>query len=112
MGKLTTHVLDVSRGVGAAGVKISVYREGALVGRSVTNRDGRVNAPLASGDAFAAGEYRLEFEIGEYFANQHDPDARRFLDVVPIAFRVEDPNADYHVPLLVSPWSYSTYRGS
>ena len=112
MGKLTTHVLDISRGVGAAGVNISVYREGILIGRSATNREGRVSAPLASGDSFTAGGYRLEFGIGEYFARHKDPDARRFLDVVPIEFRVDDPSGDYHVPLLVSPWSYTTYRGS
>ena len=111
-GKLTTHVLDTSRGVPAAGVKVSVYRDGKLMNSAVTNRDGRLDAPLLAGAEFGAGSYRLEFGIGEYFAAKSDVGAGRFLDVVPIAFRVDDAGRDYHVPLLVSPWSYTTYRGS
>jgi 5-hydroxyisourate hydrolase len=111
-GKLTTHVLDVSRGIPAAGVKVSVYRDGKLIQSVFTNRDGRVDAPLLAGDQFIAGDYRLEFAVGDYFAAKGAGDAKRFLDVVPIAFRVDKADGAYHVPLLVSPWSYSTYRGS
>ena len=111
-GKLTTHVLDISRGVPAAGVKVSIYRYGKLVQSSTTNRDGRLDAPLLSGDQFIEGNYRLEFSVGDYFASKGDPDAKCFLDIVPIAFRIETSGRDYHVPLLVSPWSYTTYRGS
>jgi 5-hydroxyisourate hydrolase len=111
-GKLTTHVLDTAHGAAAAGVKISLYRDGKLLHQSATNRDGRVDGPLISGESFSKGAYRLEFSIGDYFAGRNHPDARRFLDVVPIDFIVDDLQRDYHVPLLVSPWSYTTYRGS
>jgi len=110
--KMTTHVLDTSRGIPAMGVKISIYREGKLVQSAVTNRDGRLDAPLLAGEQFAAGSYRIEFSVGDYFASRGDEGARRFLDVVPIEFKVDDSGRDYHVPLLVSPWSYTTYRGS
>lgn len=112
LGKLTTHVLDVSLGLPAAGMKVSVYRDGKLLRSAVTNRDGRLDAPLLSAEQFAPGSYRLEFGVGDYFAARGEPGARRFLDVVPVAFSVEDSARDYHVPLLVSPWSYTTYRGS
>jgi 5-hydroxyisourate hydrolase len=111
-GKLTTHVLDTSRGVPAAGMKISLYRDGKLLHSVVTNRDGRLDEPLLAAEQLTAGSYRLEFSVGDYFASQGDNGARRFLDIVPIAFKVEDSGRDYHVPLLVSPWSYTTYRGS
>jgi 5-hydroxyisourate hydrolase len=111
-GKLTTHVLDTSRGIPAVGVKVSVYRDGKLIQSAVTNRDGRLDAPLLAGEQFAAGSYRLEFGVGDYFVSQGDEGARRFLDIVPIEFKVEGSGRDYHVPLLVSPWSYATYRGS
>jgi 5-hydroxyisourate hydrolase len=111
-GKLTTHVLDTSRGVPAAGMKISVYRDGKLLHSAVTNRDGRLDAPLLAGEQFSAGRYRLEFAVGDYFALKGDVGPDRFLDIVPIAFSVDGSGRDYHVPLLVSPWSYTTYRGS
>jgi 5-hydroxyisourate hydrolase len=111
-GKLTTHVLDTAHGIPAAGVKISVYRDGKLLHTATTNRDGRLDAPLLAGEKFSPGAYRLDFSVGDYFAARGDSDARRFLDVVPIAFTVDDGARDYHVPLLVSPWSYTTYRGS
>ncbi len=111
-GKLTTHVLDTAHGAAAAGVKVSVYRDAKLLQSSVTNRDGRLDAPLLAGENFSAGIYRLEFAIGDYFASRSHADARRFLDVVPIVFVADGSGRDYHVPLLVSPWSYSTYRGS
>jgi 5-hydroxyisourate hydrolase len=111
-GKLTTHVLDTAHGVPAAGVKVSLYCDGKLLQSSITNRDGRLDAPLLAGENFSPGTYRLEFAIGDYFASRSHADARRFLDVVPIVFIVDGAGRDYHVPLLVSPWSYSTYRGS
>ncbi|TVR90545.1 MAG: hydroxyisourate hydrolase [Spirochaetaceae bacterium] len=77
-----------------------------------TNADGRTDAPLLSGEHMRAGRYRLVFTVGEYFAAQENPDAGVFLDTIPIEFQIADPEAGYHVPLLVSPWAYSTYRGS
>jgi 5-hydroxyisourate hydrolase len=111
-GKLTTHVLDTANGAAAPGVKVSIYRDGKLLQSSVTNRDGRLDAPLLSGENCSPGTYRLEFAVGDYFASRGHPDARRFLDIIPIVFVVDGSGRDYHVPLLVSPWSYSTYRGS
>lgn len=111
-GKLTIHVLDTARGRPAAEMKVSLYFEGRLLTQVTTNPDGRLSAPLLSGDAFITGNYRLEFAVGDYFKASGHPDAGKFLDVVPIVFHVHDPSENYHVPLLVSPWSYSTYRGS
>ena len=122
-GKLSTHVLDTAHGCPAAGVRVTVYfidphagvggGPGEVRLRSVvTNADGRTDGPLLDGDRFHAGRYRLEFAVGDYFAARGHPDARRFLDAVPVAFTVDDASAGYHVPLLVSPWAYSTYRGS
>ncbi len=116
-GKLSTHVLDTASGCPAAGVRVSIfYVDGhgapVLMRSVVTNADGRTDGPLLDGHRFAAGKYRIDFAVGDYFAERDHPDARRFLDVVPIAFTIEDATAGYHVPLLVSPWAYSTYRGS
>lgn len=117
-GKLSTHVLDTASGKPAADVRVSVYFDDGHGGppvlmRSVmTNADGRTDGPLLEGTKFHAGRYRLDFAIGDYFAGTKHPDARRFLDVVPVPFTVEDAGVAYHVPLLVSPWAYSTYRGS
>ena len=117
MAKLSTHVLDTSRGGPAAGLRIDLHR---LVPDApprhlktvVTNADGRTDEPLLAGAAVAAGTYRLTFHVGEYFAAAGSPDACRFLREVPVVFGIDDPEGNYHVPLLVSPWSYSTYRGS
>ena len=111
-GKLTTHVLDVSGGIPAVGVKISVYRDGKLLHSAITNSNGRLDSPLLAGEQLIAGSYRIDFGIGDYFAARGDEAAGRFLKVVPIAFEIDDSGHDYHVPLLVSPWSYTTYRGS
>jgi 5-hydroxyisourate hydrolase len=118
MAGLTTHVLDTSIGQPAAGVEIELFAldaDGArtLVKRAQTNADGRTDAPLiAAGDA-RVGTFELAFHIGAYFRAREvvtaDPP---FLDVVPIRFAVADPAAHYHVPLVATPWSYSTYRGS
>ncbi len=109
-GLLTTHVLDTARGRPAAGVDIELARfaDGARqVLRTVTtNADGRTSEPLMGDGELQAGEYELVFMVGDYFGE------RPFLDRVPVRFTITDPGAHYHVPLLVSPWSYSTYRGS
>lgn len=109
-GKLTTHILDTAHGKPAAGVRIVLQRiesDGTLseLGETITNSDGRTDGAILSGEAFGPGTYVLNFHIGSYFSEG-------FLDVVPIRFRIEDAGAHYHVPLLCSPWSYSTYRGS
>jgi 5-hydroxyisourate hydrolase len=116
--RLTTHVLDTASGRPAGGVRVECYRvaagggDGTLVAQAVTNEGGRTAAPLLSGDAMTVGSYRLLFHVGEYFASLKHADARKFLDVVPIQFTIADASAAYHVPLLVSPWAYSIYRGS
>lgn len=111
-GKLSTHVLDQAHGRPAAGVRVALYRGTELITSTVTNADGRTDAPLLSGDALVPATYRIEFSVGDYFASLGNADAKRFLDVVPIVFCVDEPSKGYHVPLLVSPWAYSTYRGS
>lgn len=103
-GRITTHVLDTARGVPAAGVTVTLRRDGRVVAEAVTDADGRADGPLLEG--LEAGTYELTFAIGAYFAGEG------FLDEVPVRFRVDDPSARLHVPLLVSPWSYATYRGS
>jgi 5-hydroxyisourate hydrolase len=111
MGRLTTHVLDTMHGRPAAGVSIELTRAGATLVRTWTNEGGRTDDPLLDGDAFESGEYELVFDVGAYFAGQQLA-APPFLGLVPVRFGVADPGAHYHVPLLVSPWAYSTYRGS
>lgn len=112
-GRLTTHVLDTAAGRPAAGVALSLFRDGAAVARAVTNADGRCDAPLLAGAALVAGRYELVFAVGAYFraAGVALPEPA-FLDEVPVRFGIADPAAHYHVPLLVSPYGYSTYRGS
>jgi 5-hydroxyisourate hydrolase len=117
MGKLSTHVLDTAQGKPGAGVTIELYRvdggQRALLRSDATNNDGRCNAPLLEGDALQAGQYELVFAAGDYFAAQGVPlPEPRFIDRVTIAFGVADASQNYHVPLVVTPWSYSTYRGS
>lgn len=114
VGALTTHVLDTAHGSPAAGVGITLCdAEGNEITRTTTNADGRAEAPLLAGDDFRAGEYVLEFAAGDYFRrmglNLPEP---AFLDIVLIAFGISDEQAHYHVPLLISPYGYSTYRGS
>ncbi|MBS0297066.1 MAG: hydroxyisourate hydrolase [Proteobacteria bacterium] len=113
MSGLTTHVLDLASGKPAAGVAVRLYREGALVREAKTNSDGRCDAPLLSGEEIARGRYRIEFEVGAYYRATGTalPDPA-FLETVGIDFGVAEPASHYHVPLLVSPFGYSTYRGS
>lgn len=110
MGKLTTHVLDTARGMPGAGIAVELYRfecdNGTLIAKATTNRDGRTDVPLLEGDALRTGTYQLVFHLGAYFKSQG------FLDQVPVRFTIADAGAHYHVPLLCSPWSYTTYRGS
>jgi 5-hydroxyisourate hydrolase len=108
---LTTHVLDVSRGRPAAGVAIELWRDDRLVRAVTTNADGRTDAPLLAAGELTAGVYELRFAVGAYFGDA-DPGDPPFLDVVPVRFGIGDADGRYHVPLLVTPWSYSTYRGS
>lgn len=117
MGKLTTHVLDITQGKPAAGVAVELHAingaEKALLRTMVTNRDGRCDAPLLQGNEMQPGKYELVFAAGDYFAAQGvSVPEPRFVDRVTIAFGIADAAQDYHVPLVVSPWAYSTYRGS
>ena len=108
MSALTTHVLDTGRGCPASGMKIELWSldPSKLLKTMQTNTDGRTESPVLSGDELVAGTYELVFFVGDYFGE------RTFLDRVPVRFIVSDATAKYHVPLLVSPWAYSTYRGS
>lgn len=117
MGALTTHVLDTARGIPARGVRITVYRiDGDIrqpVARAVTNADGRVDGPLLAVDDIDEGTYELIFAMGAYFRASDVPLADPpFLDEVVVRFTIGDRDAHYHVPLLATPWSYTTYRGS
>jgi 5-hydroxyisourate hydrolase len=116
MGRLTTHVLDTAHGRPGAGVEVTVYRvdgEQRQVASAVTNADGRTDGPLLEGDAFVPGVYEIVFGAGAYFTRTGAKlPAPPFVGDVVLRFGVADPAAHYHVPLLVSPWSYSTYRGS
>jgi 5-hydroxyisourate hydrolase len=117
MGFLTTHVLDTMNGCPAAGMRVALYRFAGdtpqLLRELTLDGDGRAGGPLLEGDAFQPGRYRLAFEVGAYFrargAALPEPE---FLDRVPLDFGIADATSHYHVPLLASPWSYSTYRGS
>jgi hydroxyisourate hydrolase len=115
MGRLTTHILDTAAGIPAAGVAIRLYAVGeerVLAASTESNSDGRTDAPLLEGESFATGQYELEFDIGDYFRGRGlAVGVPPFLDVVVIRFSA-DGAEHYHVPLLTSPWSYSTYRGS
>ncbi|MCH7538377.1 MAG: hydroxyisourate hydrolase [Proteobacteria bacterium] len=115
MGRLTTHILDTRHGLPAANVDIRLFAlndDRELVASATTNADGRTEKPLLEGDVMRTGSYELEFDIGDYFrgrgADVGDP---AFLDTIIIRFSVNG-DENYHVPLLTSPWSYSTYRGS
>ncbi len=116
-GKLTTHVLNTAQGCPGVGILIELWviqdTTRSLIKTLITNTDGRTDEPFLTTETLRSGTYELVFHVGEYFAQQAialpDPP---FLDVIPIRFSVADINQHYHIPLLVSPWSYSTYRGS
>jgi 5-hydroxyisourate hydrolase len=115
-GFLTTHVLDTARGKPAADMGIELARfeagERCVLKTVKTNDDGRTDEPLLTEAEFERGEYEIVFSAGDYFAVESDASDPPFLDRVPIRFGISDPEAHYHVPLLASPWAYSTYRGS
>ena len=109
-GWLSTHVLDASVGRPARGVPVELLSEGTVLARSVTNADGRTDAPLLAGAPLRIGVYELRFAVGAYFGAGEGE--MPFLDQIPLRFGISEPEAHYHVPLLVSPGAYSTYRGS
>ena len=117
MGKLTTHVLDTATGAPGKGIRVDLYRqadnEWTLIKTSHTNDDGRCDDPLLDGDSFSKGQIELHFHVGAYFDNSGvalpEP---KFLDEVVLRFGIADTEAHYHGPLLISPFGYSTYRGS
>lgn len=116
MGRLTTHILDTANGCPGATISISLYRvadKHELLTQVLSNSDGRCDKPLLQDEAFSVGKYELVFEIGDYYRKRGtqltDP---AFLDDVVIRFSVAQADQHYHIPLLVSPYSYSTYRGS
>lgn len=114
MGRLTTHVLDTARGKPGAGIQIELYRidmKRLAVGRAVTNADGRTDFPLLDEDSFRPGCYELVFAVGDYFSNSGLVSGQPFLDEIVIRVTLGN-DEHYHVPLLTTPWSYSTYRGS
>ncbi|MGG0176498.1 hydroxyisourate hydrolase [Gottfriedia acidiceleris] len=118
MGALTTHVLDTSRGLPASGMKLELWRVESGVTRILiqtmhTNNNGRVEFPIISGQDFQSGVYELVFFVASYFRTQGvDLAEPPFLDQIPLRFGIADTNMHYHVPLLITPWGYSTYRGS
>jgi 2-oxo-4-hydroxy-4-carboxy-5-ureidoimidazoline decarboxylase len=117
-GRLSTHVLDTHGGKPAAGVTVELVElsdlgAGRVVTRTVTNSDGRTDQPLIGGRPVPIGHYELMFGVGDYFAKRQVPQSDPpFLDQIPLRFSVSDPEGHLHVPLLVTPWSYATYRGS
>ncbi len=117
MGRLTTHVLDTAAGRPAAGMRIDLAKVDGATTRPLkslrTNGDGRSDEPLLQGDSMRSGEFELVFHVADYFRAMGEalPDPP-FIDRVTLRFGIADPNANYHVPLLCSAWSYSTYRGS
>ena len=117
MGQLTSHILDTCHGVPAAGVRLELWDVSTAAAKrlkvATTNHDGRLDAPLLAGAAFTKATLEIRFHVGAYFNSKpHTASATPFLDIVPVGFSVTDPDSHYHIPLLVSPFSYSTYRGS
>lgn len=115
--KLSTHVLDTTHGCPAQGMKIELWliegEDRTLITSAKTNADGRTDQPLLAADEMKAGQYEIIFFAGDYFATKTTALPKiHFLDKVPVRFGIADAGASYHVPLLCSPWSYSTYRGS
>ena len=118
MAGLTTHVLDTANGRPADGVHVELFAvdgngPARLLASAITNADGRTDTPMIEPADMTAGRYELVFHIGDYFAGRgHDLAEPPFLDRVPVRFAISDTTQHYHVPLLVAPWSYTTYRGS
>ncbi len=117
MGRLTTHVLDTTHGLPGAKIKVELYKVNEdsteKLATVLTNSDGRTDAPILAGNDFRPGKYQLVFYVADYYKSKGiELDGVPFLDDVVIRFGLDDPEAHYHVPLLVSPYSFSTYRGS
>jgi len=117
MGRLTTHVLDAAHGCPGASIVVELFRvqgnEMTLIATALTNSDGRLDAPILQGDDYRSGVYQLQFSAGDYYrAKGVELAAPAFLDVVVLRFGIAEQQEHYHVPLLISPYSYSTYRGS
>ena len=116
MAKLTTHVLDVYSGKPGKNIKVDLFflnsKDRKIINSLVLNNDGRSDKPLAEEDKFKSGKYELVFYIGDYFKEIIKSEKQPFLDDVVVRFNISNSKENYHVPLLVSPWSYSTYRGS
>ena len=117
MGRLTTHVLDTTHGLPGAEIKVELYKvkedSTEKLATVLTNSDGRTDAPILAGNEFRPGKYQLVFYVADYYKSKGvELDGVPFLDDVVIRFGLDDPDAHYHVPLLVSPYSFSTYRGS
>jgi len=118
MGRLSTHILDTAHGMPAQGVVIDLHileADGTWrpLKQARTNADGRTDQPLMAGGPLRIGSYELQFDVAQYFAASGTAQSNPpFLDIVPIRFSIADPEGHYHVPLLVTPWSYGTYRGS
>lgn len=117
MAGLSTHILDTSTGRPGSGIRICLHRlseqQRTLIGEYTSNNDGRVDEPLLTQETASIGQYELTFYVGDYFRANGTPLADpAFLDDVVLRFAISDPSQHYHVPLLISPWAYSTYRGS
>ena len=116
MAKLTTHVLDIYSGKPGKNIKVELFflygKDREIINSLVLNTDGRSDKPLAEEDKFKSGKYELVFYIGDYFKEIIKNEKQPFLDDVVVRFNISNNKENYHVPLLVSPWSYSTYRGS
>ncbi|MBV9192380.1 MAG: hydroxyisourate hydrolase [Betaproteobacteria bacterium] len=107
MGRITTHVLDTARGKPGGGIRIEVFgADGTKLAEAKTNADGRTDGPLLEGERFKPGAYELVFHVGAYFGGD------AFYERVPVRIKIADSSQHYHVPLLCSPWGYTTYRGS
>lgn len=109
MSTISTHVLDTSRGRPAEGIRVILERDGSLIGSGVTDEDGRVRGLLEQGSTLSEGDYALTFSVGDYFRRSS---TRSFYDQIMIHFSIAEASEHYHVPLLLSPFGYSTYRGS
>jgi 5-hydroxyisourate hydrolase len=111
MARISTHVLDIAKGMPGGGIGVELYNQGQLISSAMTNADGRTDAPLLDGACVPAGSYELIFQVDDYLLRTH-PSEPLFLDRITIRFAVVSENRNYHVPLLLAPHGYSTYRGS
>ncbi|MFL5282670.1 MAG: 2-oxo-4-hydroxy-4-carboxy-5-ureidoimidazoline decarboxylase [Rhodopila sp.] len=110
-GHLSSHVLDTARGKPAEGIRIELFREGALIREAITNPDGRTDEPLLSGEPLRIGRYELRFHLGDFYAGWPNIGDPPWYDVIPVRFAIAEPEGHYHMPLLLNAWSYTTYRG-